>query len=58
MPASQATADQTDLLACLFHAINNVAVFRFIAEADQTDLLQKKYAIVAASSFKFESRSD
>ena len=58
MPALQATADQTDLLACLLYTINNVAIFRFIAEADQTDLLQKKHAIVVASSFKFESRSD
>ena len=54
----QATADQTDLLACLVHTINNVVLFRCIAEADQTDLLQKKHSIVVASSFRFESRSD
>ena len=31
MPASQATADQTDLLTFLFYAIDNVAVFSFMS---------------------------
>jgi hypothetical protein len=45
MPDSYATAVQAELLVFIFHATVNVAVIRFIAEADQPELLENNSAI-------------